>query len=117
MSDSGPALKRIILETGSGNALHSGDYTKAAERAVFDALHNSSLTLFRSMGIDPNSMQIEVIIAAQEPEKVDLVPVAKVLPYGEVTARAVKGGLNVTDSTDGRACIIVNAAVIVRLPL
>ena len=30
------ALKRIILEMGSGNDLHGGDYTKAALRAVQD---------------------------------------------------------------------------------
>ena len=33
--------KRIILEMGSGNDLHGGDYTKAAVRAVQDALHHS----------------------------------------------------------------------------
>ena len=27
-------LKRIILEMGTGNDLHGGDYTKAAKRAV-----------------------------------------------------------------------------------
>ena len=31
-------LKRIILEMGAGNDLHGGDYTKAALRAVQDAL-------------------------------------------------------------------------------
>ena len=29
--------KRVILEMGSGNDLHGGDYTKAAVRAVEDA--------------------------------------------------------------------------------
>ena len=32
------ALKRVILELGTGNDLHGGDYTKAALRAVQDAL-------------------------------------------------------------------------------
>ena len=36
------ALKRIILEMGSGNDLHGGDYTKAALRAVQDALHDAA---------------------------------------------------------------------------
>ena len=43
--------KRIILEMGSGNDLHGGDYTKAAIRAVQDALHHSSLTFLRSLGL------------------------------------------------------------------
>ncbi|MFM7692405.1 MAG: Lin0512 family protein, partial [Alphaproteobacteria bacterium] len=46
------ALKRIILEMGSGNDLHGGDYTKAALRAVQDALHHSSLAFIRTLGLD-----------------------------------------------------------------
>ncbi len=110
-------LKRVILEMGSGVALHSGDYTKAAKRAVEDAIHHSSLTVFRSLGIDPNTMQIELTLAAQEPEKIDLDAVAALLPFGQVSPRAVKGGLNVTDATSGQPCIIVNAGVLVRIPL
>jgi hypothetical protein len=48
-------LKRVILEMGAGNDLHGGDYTKAAVRAVQDALHHSSLTFIRSLGIDKNA--------------------------------------------------------------
>jgi len=108
-------LKRVILEMGTGNALHSGDYTKAAQRAVEDALHHSSLTIFRSLGLDPASMGIELTLAAQEPQKIDLAAVAATLPYGQVTPKAVKGGLNVTEA--GSTSVIVNAAIIVRLPL
>ena len=39
---------RIILETGTGNDLYGEDYTKAACRAVQDALHHSSITMFRA---------------------------------------------------------------------
>ena len=68
--------KRLFLEIGTGNDLHGGDYTKAAVRAVQDAMHHSSLGLFRSLGIDPNSMQVDVTIGVQRPEKVDPGPVA-----------------------------------------
>ena len=111
------APKRIILELGMGNALHSSDYTKAARRAVEDAIHHSSLTVFRSLGLDPQSMQIELHLAAQEPEKIDLDAVVAVLPFGSVTPKAVKGGLNVRDETSGQACVIVNAGIVVRVPL
>jgi uncharacterized protein (TIGR02058 family) len=110
-------LKRIILEMGTGNALHSQDYTKAAMRAVQDALHHSSLTLFQSLSLDPGAMQIELTLAAQEPEQIDLAAVAATLPYGQVTPKAVKGGLNVVHDTSGEACVIVNASIVVRLPL
>ena len=110
-------LKRIILEMGTGNDLYGEDYTKAAKRAVQDAIHHSSLTLFRSLDIDPNSMQIELNLAAQEPEKIDLDEVAKELPYGKVEPKAVLGGLNIPDEVTGRTSVIVNAGIIVRLPL
>ena len=111
------ALKRIILEMGTGNDLYGMDYTKAAKRAVQDAIHHSSLTLFKSLDMDPNAMQIELNLAAQEPEKINLEEVAKELPFGVVTPKAIKGGLNVPDEVTGRTSVIVNAGVVVRYPL
>ena len=111
------ALKRIILEMGTGNDLHGGDYTKAAKRAVQDALHHSSLVLFRSLEIDPNSMEIDLTLAAEEPERIDLEAVAATLPYGKVTPVAIKGGLNVPDEATGGMTVVVNAGVLVRLPV
>ena len=58
---SGP-LKRLILEMGSGSALHGGDYTKAAKRALQDAIRHSSLTIVRSLKIDPNDLHIELTL-------------------------------------------------------
>jgi len=110
-------LKRIILEMGTGNDLYGEDYTKAARRAVQDAIHHSSLTLFKSLDIDPELMQIELNLAAQEPEKIDLDDVAKELPYGQVSAKAVHGGLNIRDEVTNRTSVIVNAGIIVRLPI
>ena len=66
------ALKRIILEMGSGNDLHGGDYTKAALRAVQDALHHSSLAFVRTLGLDIKTMQLEVTIGVQQPDRVDI---------------------------------------------
>ena len=59
-------LKRVILELGAGNDLHGGDYTKAALRAVQDAFHHSSLSLIRSLDLDPRSAQVEVTIGVQQ---------------------------------------------------
>ncbi len=110
-------LKRIILEMGTGNDLYGMDYTKAAKRAVHDALHHSSLTLFKSLDIDPNTMQIELNLAAQEPEKIDLAEVASTLPYGVVSPIALFGGLNIHDDVTDRTSVIVNAGIVVRLEL
>src|SRR5215207_7538544 len=88
-------LKRVILEMGAGNDLHGGDYTKAALRAVQDALHHSSLSFVSSLGLDSKTMQVEVTIGVQKPEAVDANAVKASLPRGQVTVKVVKGGLDV----------------------
>lgn len=109
--------RRVILEMGTGNDLHGGDYTKAASRAVFDALHHSSLGIARAIDADIESMEVEVTIGVQEPDKVDTDAVKAVLPHGQVTVKSVKGGVNIPDDTGSDFAIIANAAVSVRLDL
>ena len=48
----------MILELGVGSALRSGSYTKAACRAVRDALWRNSINLVEVFGADKSSMQI-----------------------------------------------------------
>ncbi len=111
------SLKRIILEMGTGNDLYGEDYTKACVRAVQDALHHSSIILFRSLGIDRDSMQVEVTVAVQQPDKVDSSVIAAQIPYGEVIVNAVEGGMNVVDEENGTTSVIATAAVAARLKL
>jgi len=110
--------KRVILEMGMGNDLHGGDYTKAALRAVQDAIHHSSLSMIRSLGVDSKTMQVDVTIGVQQPGKVDAEKVKASLPHGKVTVKVVKGGLDVPDEGAGRdIAVIASAAVEVRLDL
>ena len=104
-------MKRIILEMGTGNDLYGEDYTKAACRAVDDALHHSSLILFRSLGFDHANMDVRVTIAVQNPEKVDQAIVAAKLPRGNATVKVVKGGLDVVDNVHNTKSVIATAAV------
>lgn len=108
-------LHRAILEMGAGNDLHGGDYTKAAIRAVEDALHHSSLTFIRALKIDKDTLQVDVTIGVQAPEKVDTEKVKAALPVGQVSVRAVKGGLDVADEVVGDVAVIASAAVEVRI--
>ena len=94
------ALKRMVLEIGMGNDLHGGDYTKAAVRAVQDAIHHSSLTMIKSLGISPEDMHVEVTVGVQDPTAVDTDAVAKTLPYGRITVNAESGGLDVPTETE-----------------
>ena len=111
------ALKRMVLEIGMGNDLHGGDYTKAAIRAVQDAVHHSSLTMVRSLGVDRNEVRVDVTIGVQQPDKVDPEAVKATLPMGQVTVTAVKGGLDVPDEEADDVAVIATAAVVVRLDL
>ncbi|MGB1864351.1 MAG: Lin0512 family protein [Candidatus Puniceispirillum sp.] len=104
-------MKRIILEMGTGNDLYGADYTKAACRAVQDALHHSSLILFRSLGFDHADMVVKVTIGVQDPEKVDCAVVAATLPRGQAEVTAVKGGQNVIDPDHDTVSVIATAAI------
>jgi len=95
---------RVILELGSGNDLHGSDYTKAALRAVQDSLR-----------IDKTKLDVEVTIGVQRPEQVDLEKVKNSLPVGNVTAKAVKGGLDVADPENNDPAVIASAAIAVRI--
>lgn len=109
--------KRVILEMGAGNDLHGGDYTKAAIRAVEDAIHHSSLTMIRTLDVDTKTMQVNVTIGVQRPERVNAEKVKSVLPVGQVSVEVVNGGLDVPDEEAGDLAVIASAAVEVRLEL
>ena len=110
-------LKRVILEMGTGNDLYGMDYTKAACRAVHDALHHSSIVLFKSLGIDHQHMRVQVTIGVQEPDRVDCKAVAAELPRGRAEVTAVVGGLNVEDAEQETTHVIATAAVEAFVPV
>ena len=111
------ALKRIILELGTGNDLYGEDYTKAARRAVQDALHHSSIALFRSLNLDRESMIVKVAVGVQKPELVDCDAVAAELPHGKVTVVAEQGGLNLVDADNGTVSVIATVGISAWLDL
>ena len=96
---------------GTGNDLYGEDYTKAACRAVDDALHHSSLILFRSLGFDHADMDVRVTIAVQQPEKVNIDVVVAKLPRGNPNVQVVQGGLDVVNDVLDTRSVIATAAV------
>ena len=107
----------MILELGVGSALRSGSYTKAACRAVRDALWRNSINLVEVFGAEKSSMQITAEIACQNPDAIDLNAVQAEFPYGNVTATAVQGGLDIPNPNkpDQPSAIIAHAAITVSL--
>ena len=98
-----------VLEFGMGVDLHGGDSTKAACRAVFDALRHSSLPLLSEIRERGGEMLVDATVGVPEPGSVDLEAVKREFPHGEVTVRAAEGGLAVP----GRDSLIACAAITV----
>jgi uncharacterized protein (TIGR02058 family) len=108
------ARVRCITEMGMGVDVQGRDATKAARRAVSDAIRHSSLGFFRMLGKIASDMFVDVTIGVPDPDGVDTAA-AKELPYGTVTVTAMKGGLEIPAEQGGDAILIANAAVIVSL--
>ncbi|MEM9043961.1 MAG: Lin0512 family protein [Pseudomonadota bacterium] len=108
--------QRFIIEMGTGNDLYGMDYTKAAVRAVEDAMRHSSIPMFERLGISHAEMRVQVTIGVQEPDQVDLQAVADYMPRGRIEAKAVAGGLNVANPETEQTIVIATAAVEAFLP-
>jgi len=104
-------MQRIITELGAGADLHGKDMTKAAKRAVEDAMRHSSLSLFKGLKLDPQTMQVQVKIGAPEPDAVDKAAVAAMLPYGTVEVVVEQGGVTAEGMGGPGDTVIVAAAV------
>jgi uncharacterized protein (TIGR02058 family) len=99
-----------VLEFGMGVDLHGGDATKAACRAVADAIRHSSLPLLREIRERGGTMLVEVTIGVPEPAAVDAAVVERELPHGEVSVRATTGGLRVAGGEALIACAQVSVS-------
>ena len=107
--------KRMVIEMGMGTDIRGKDYTKAACRALKDALWHNSLGIADIMGVDVDSMWVEVRIGIPQPEKVNVEEVLSILPHGTGQVSCVKGGLEIENTNRDDFTIIANAAAIVYL--
>ena len=91
-------MKKFIVEFGLGTDLHGQNVTKAACKAVKDAVSRSCLCgLQEILGIAdadfPRRVYIQCTVGVSRPEEVDLEAVASMLPVGTAEVKAVPGGL------------------------
>lgn len=110
-------MKRLILEMGSGNDLYGMNYTKAAIRALDNALHHSSLTLFRALDIPHSDMQVKVTIGVQYPDQVDIAQLAAHIPRGQPDITVTFGGQNIKDPETDSCAVIASCAVEAFVPI
>lgn len=88
--------KVMFIEIGMGIDMHGQNVTKAAIRAVQNAIHHNSMPGLRSVlpGNDIHNMKVNVRLAVPaDKDKLDLETVRKALPYGEVSFEIVDGGM------------------------
>jgi uncharacterized protein (TIGR02058 family) len=107
--------QEMLLETGMGIDLHGADATKAARRAVEDAVRRVSLLFLRSLTRGRQArVSVHVTVGVPDPESVDSAAVAAVLPVGRVEVRCERGGLAVTLG-NGEQVVLAVAAVVVTM--
>jgi len=109
------AKKRMVLEIGMGTDIRGADPTKAACRALRDALWHNSLSIAPALGQPLEAMIVEVHIGVPHPELVDKAQVAAVLPHGTGTVSVVEGGLEIRNDAGTDSTLIANACVVVSL--
>jgi len=110
-------LKRVVLEIGMGTDIRGADPTKAAVRALRDALWHNSLNIAKALNMDTDSMVVDVRIGVPRPEMVDKAQVLAILPHGTGTVTCVDGGLEIVNDEGTGSTLIAQAAAIVRLDL
>ena len=109
--------KRMVLQIGMGIDIRGTDYTKAAIRALRDALWHNALSVADAVGLPVDAMQVEVTIGVPRPERVDTDAVLAVLPHGTGTVHVVEGGLEIPNDAGTNTTVIANAAALVRLDI
>lgn len=91
-------MKKYIVEFGMGTDFHGQDVTKAACKAVKDAVSRSCLCgLEDVLGIAEEDfihrVFIRCTVAVSRPAEVDTQAVARMLPVGTVEVKTAQGGL------------------------
>ena len=110
-------LKRMVLQIGMGTDIRGADPTKAAVRALRDALWHNSLSVADALGQHVDAMHVEVTIGVPHPERVDHAAVLAILPHGTGTVTVVEGGLEIPNDAGTNSTLIANAAAVVRLDI
>jgi uncharacterized protein (TIGR02058 family) len=117
--------RQYLVEVGSGVDLHGEDETKAAQKAVRDAISRTSMVglgrLFRARSFKEieEALMVDVTVAAPNPSRIDGDAVLSILPEGRRRINVVEGGVRFPVPTTAEEAkthsIVVVIAVIVVL--
>ena len=115
LTPSGPTP--FVTELGMGTDIRGADWTKAATRAVEDALRRNALTIADAFGFPREAMRVRISLGVGSPEAVDRAAIAALLPYGEAEVVVERGGLAIPDNAGTGQVILANAALTVSFDL
>ena len=121
-----PDYRKYLMENGTGVDQHGKDETKAAQKAIKNAIGHSSMIGLKSFYKIDNFAQLEdalmvdVTIATPNPETVDGDAVLSVLPEGNRRINIIKGGMmwpaeNTHPDSVSHAVVMANALIIVLI--
>jgi len=88
--------KLFFIQLGMGADLHGQDVTKAAVRAVQNAIHHNSMPVLPHLLPEGDLTKMKVNVRLALPcdlDKLDHDAIRAVLPYGEVTIEVIEGGM------------------------
>jgi uncharacterized protein (TIGR02058 family) len=123
-----PNYRKYLMEQGTGVDLHGKDETKAAQKAVKDAIsHSSMIGLGQFFKINSfaeleDALMVDVTIATPNPETVDGDAVLGVLPEGNRRINIIKGGMmwpaeNTHPDAVSHEVVMTNALIIVLVDI
>ncbi|WP_226585096.1 Lin0512 family protein [Halobacillus litoralis] len=111
----------MFIQTGMGTDVHGQNITKAAVRAIKNAIHTNSMPGIRSVLPNQSLDQMKIKVKLALPcdfDQLDHNEIKKAIPYGEVSIEVMEGGMLTSsgilleDKDDKNDLMyIVNAAV------
>lgn len=105
------SVRTYVYEFGMGVDVHGDDATKAACRAVSDAIRHSSLSFLGEARERGGKMLVNATIGVPNPGAIDIETVRHELPHGEITVTPVVGGLKVPNADVLMACALITVSV------
>src|SRR5258707_12502902 len=104
--------KRMVLEIGMGTDIRGGDPTKAACRALRDALWHNSLSIATALGQPREAMIVDVHIGVPRPDTVDKAQVLAGLPYRHGRGTAAGSGLGILQAAGPDCTPVVQGSLL-----
>ncbi|MHA1129485.1 MAG: Lin0512 family protein [Candidatus Helarchaeota archaeon] len=118
-------LKKFIIQIGCGVDQHGQDVTKAAQKAIKNAISNNCLIGLTDICNLQNlaDFYVQVRVAVPSPEKINEKRLLKAIPFGNKELTVEKGGMvvpgiKITALGDrSNEMIVANAAVTVLVQM